>query len=134
MTDFNAEYSDKEFYKGKRYLDSGRYLDAIEIYDNLISLNEKFAGNKEVNILLETSLNNRGIAKCKVALQRKDKELYKSGMADFQKSIIIDNPTNDDEKEWLTAYKNLVFSEQEILEFDKEENRPNTNFRSFFSV
>lgn len=119
MNILNLEQVDKFFYIGKRYLDSGRFREAIEVYDKLIAENYKFLGHKDANLLIETSLNNRGCAKCKLALVTKNKNLYKEGIFDFKKSIDIDNSKDENEKTWLTAYKNLQFSETEIETFDK---------------
>src|SRR5215210_2916802 len=107
MDTLDYEQSEKTFYIGKRYLDSGRFRNAIEIYDKLISDNYKFLGIKEADLLLETSFNNRGCAKCGLARMTKNLDLYKEGMADFERSIEIDNPQEANEKEWLTAFKNL---------------------------
>lgn len=126
MDTFNFELTDKEFYIGKRYLDSGRFRNAIEIYDKLINENYKFLGDKDADLLLETSLNNRGCAKCGLAKITNDLALYKDGMSDFAKSIEIDNPQDENEKTWLTAYKNLKFSETEISQFGNQ-NKPNEN-------
>lgn len=133
MENFNLEMTEKDFYKGKLNLDSGRYVEALAIYDNLISGNEKFAGDKDADLLLETSLNNRGVAKCKLGLISRDKDMYKSGMSDFEKSIHIDNPNSEAEKKHLTAFLNLTFSEKEIQCFDKEE-KENFNFDNFLSI
>lgn len=128
MEDFNSVETEKKFYKGKRFLDSGRYREALEIYEDLIAENSKFLDNSEAQLLIETSLNNRGCAKCQIALRTNNKALYKSGMEDFQKSIEIDNP-KEDEKHWLTAYGNLKFSEKEIEVFDRP--RDNQQFNPF---
>ena len=133
MENFNLEMTEKDFYKGKLNLDSGRYVEALAIYDNLISGNEKFAGDKDADLLLETSLNNRGVAKCKLGLISRDKDMYKSGMSDFEKSIHIDNPNSEAEKKHLTAFLNLTFSAKEIQCFDKEE-KENFNFDNFLSI
>lgn len=126
MDTFNYEQTDKIFYVGKRYLDSGRFRNAIDIYDKLIAKNYKFLGDKDANLLLETSLNNRGCAKCGLAKIKNDLEMYKDGMLDFEKSIKIDNPQDENEKSWLTAYKNLKFAETEISHFG-DQNKPNNN-------
>lgn len=114
---------EREFEKGKRYLDSGRYQEALQVYDNLINEVSKEMGDEYADLLLETSYNNRGMAKCKIALYRKDKDLYKQGMSDFQQSIDMDKHVKEIELTWLTAYKNLQFAETEIKRIETENNQ-----------
>ena len=118
----------KLFYYGKRLLDSGYYERALEIFTHLIEVSEKEKDNFEAQVTLETSLNNRGIANCKLGLIRKDEDLYKKGMDDFKRSISYTE--KDEERIWLTAYGNLVYSEKEFEKFKETKLGSNNSFQS----
>ena len=128
MEDFNIKEVDSTFYKGKRLLDSGRYREAIEVYNGLISFAENFKDNQDAILTLETSLNNRGMSLCKLGLLKNDKDLYLKGMEDFKYSISFTE--KEEERNWLTAYSNLKFSEKEIENFDKPRNDTSNFFRA----
>lgn len=128
MADFNITEIDRTFYKGKRLLDSGRYREAIEVYNELISFAENFKDNPDANLTLEISLNNRGMSLCKLGLLKNDKDLYLKGMEDFKYSISFTEKV--EERNWLTAYSNLKFSEKEIENFDKPRNDTDNFFRA----
>lgn len=128
MTEFNIAEVDRTFYKGKRLLDSGRYREAIEVYNELISFAENFKDNPDAILTLETSLNNRGMSLCKLGLLKNDKDLYLKGMDDFKYSISFTE--KEEERNWLTAYSNLKFSEKEIENFDKPRNDTDNFFRA----
>ena len=128
MTDYNIERSDKDFYKGKRLLDTGRYREAIDVYNALIEYASNYTNEPDAILTLETSYNNRGLSLCKLGLMKHDKAIYLKGMEDFKTSIKFTE--NEEEKLWLTAYSNLKFSEKEIETFDKLEKPDNSFFRS----
>lgn len=128
MTEYNSAEVDRIFYKGKRLLDSGRYQEAIQVYDELITFAEKFKDNPDAILTLETSLNNRGVSLCKLGLIKKDKNLYTRGVEDFKHSISF--TSNEEDKIWLTAYSNLKFSEKEIESFDKPRNDRDSFFKA----
>lgn len=128
MEKYNIEDVDRKYYKGKRLLDSGRYREAIEIYNGLIAFAENYKDNEDGILTLQTSLNNRGISLCKLGLLQKDRELYLKGMDDFKYSISFTE--KEEERNWLTAYSNLKFSEIEIENFDKPRNEISHFFRA----
>ena len=127
MANYNPEESSKSFYKGKLYLDSGRFREAIEEYTKLIAATAEFK-DEDALLILEVSHNNLGMALCKLGLRTNNKEMYLKGVENFKRSISYSKL--DKEKEWLTAYHNLKFSEKEIQEFEKPENWENNFFRS----
>lgn len=128
MAEFNITEVDRTLYKGKRLLDSGRYREAIEVHNELISFAENFKDNTDAILTLETSLNNRGMSLCKLGLLKNDKDLYLKGMDDFKYSISFTE--KEEERNWLTAYSNLKFSEKEIENFDKPRNDTSNFFRA----
>ena len=110
----NAEQINEQFYLGKGMLDSERYVRAIEIYDHLIPMVEAYGDDFDTQVTLETSLNNRGCAKCKEALKNNNLELYESGIDDFKKSIEVSGVTEENELSMLTAWQNLQFAVNEM--------------------
>ncbi|WP_123985421.1 hypothetical protein [Taibaiella soli] len=68
MSSKESERLNKEFENGRLCVDSGRYEEAIEIYDKIIEA----GGDKENCALLESSFNNRGVAKCMLGEIRKE--------------------------------------------------------------
>lgn len=107
MNNYTNHIIDEWFERGKRYLNNERFKDAIDVYDKLISGNFQFLNKKDEAILLQTSLINRGLAKCKLARITYNLDLYKDGVSDFKKSIKIANPQTENERFYLSAYKCL---------------------------
>lgn len=133
MKENKKEETDKYFNQGKLYLDSGCYLEAIRIFDNLILGDIDFLSDQKVKVLLETSYNNRGVAKCNLAIQKKDIDLFKEGMLDFEESIEINKRNNEVELHGLTAHVNLVTSKRLLSQFNvNEENIKGTDFTCMF--
>ncbi len=128
---FDFEKTNKTFNLGKRYLDSGRYKSALTIFDALIKENTEHLGSTEPDLLVEVSLNNRGVAKCKLGIIGRDIDLYKDGLNDFEQSINICSNLVDDEYKYLTAYNNLMFGQEEINKMNWEVAEV-SNFQNFF--
>lgn len=116
----------KEFEKGKASLNTGNYEQAIEIFSKLIDIvKPEIVDDKEAKLTWDTSLNNRGLAKCKLAYSTGDKTLYESGLEDYRTTV---NTFPEEERHWLTAYSNLLGGEKEINDFDSMKK---ANFRFF---
>ncbi len=128
MSHFDLEKSNSEFYRGKRFLDFGRLEQAIEIYTNLINQTLQCEENADVILTLETSYNNRGVAICRLALQQKNKDLYLTGVDDFEKSVAFTK--DEQQKKWLTANGNLENFKKQLQSFDNNENQDESVFRS----
>lgn len=79
----------QEFIKGKSLLDEGRHEESIKIFDELIEISISEVDSYEDNLTLHTSLNNRGIAKCKLGETINDKTLYMSGVNDLKKAVVL---------------------------------------------
>ncbi|SIO53684.1 hypothetical protein [Chitinophaga niabensis] len=107
----------EQFYLGKDLLDRGKFKEAILIYDGLIPAVANYEGNDEFKVTYETSLNNRGVGKCKLAIQNNDLGLYEEGIADFELSVEVSGITDVHELSMLTAGINLMFSREEKKKF-----------------
>ncbi len=79
----------QDFIKGKHLLDQGKHEASIKIFDALIEISINELDSYEDNVTLHTSLNNRGIAKCKLGASTNDKSLYISGMNDLKKAVVL---------------------------------------------
>lgn len=102
-----------KFEFGKSLLDSSQFNKSIEIFSELIIFSENLEKNNETKLIIHTCLTNRGVGKCKLALIENNKQLYKEGLADFEKALnYIEN------KEGLIAFDNLIFGKKELQSFN----------------
>lgn len=116
MQDYNAEQAEKDLKKGKSLLDIGHFRGSILIFDNLIKICEQHKENEDALLTLEGSLNNRGVALCKLGRITQDKAMYLKGVDDFKASYNC-NPA-DEVKEGLVAFNNYNYSQEELKTFD----------------
>jgi hypothetical protein len=122
---YNKDEVSKKFDKGKYLLDRAYYKEAIEIFTELINLTDPLKNNnKDAKLIWDVSLNNRGVAKCKVGYSAGDKALYEDGLNDYR--ITVNEEKDEAKKMGMTAYGNLKYGEKEILDFD---SRKGVNFK-----
>lgn len=123
---YNKEAVSAEFKRGQSLLNTGNYEKAIDVFSNLIKIvTPEIEQDKDAKLTWDTALNNRGLAKCKLAYSTGDKTMYESGMEDYRTTV---NSFPEEERHWLTAYSNLLGAEKEIKDFDSMKK---TNFRFF---
>ncbi len=69
-------------------LNSGDYGKAIELFSKIIdTVALAIEEDKDAKVTWDTALNNRGLAKCKLAYSTGDKALYESGMEDYRTTV-----------------------------------------------
>ena len=124
---YNKEEISKRFQEGRDLLNSAYYNEAIEIFTELINITDPLkADNSDARLTWHVSLNNRGVARCKIGYSSGDKPLYELGLEDYRTSV---NYEQDEEKKYrMTANSNLKYGEQEIKDFDTHRG---VNFRFF---
>lgn len=122
---YNKEEISKRFKKGKDLLDRAYYNEAIEIFSELINVTDPLKeDNSDARLTWHVSLNNRGVARCKIGYSSGDKALYEQGLEDYRTSV---NYEQDEEKRYnMTANSNLKYGEKEIKDFD---TRKGVNFK-----
>lgn len=113
-----------DFIKGKKMLDEGRHEESIKIFDALIEISINEVDSYEDNITLHTSLNNRGIAKCKLGEQINDKSMYVSGMNDLKKAVVLFGLSDNNLKP--QAFNNLKKAESVVESWGRSYNEADT--------
>ncbi len=123
---YNKEKISSEFQKGRELLNKGYYNEAIGIFSELINITEPLKDKDEdAHLTWDVSLNNRGVAKCKLGYSSGDKALYEDGLNDYR--ITVNNEQNEESRKMMTAQSNLLYGEKEIKDFD---NKKGVNFKS----
>ena len=113
-----ARVSEK-FKKGRHLLDRAYYPEAIDIFSQLIEeVTPYIKDDKDAKVTWDTSLNNRGVAKCKLGYSSGDKALYESGLEDYRTTVSTFE--NEEERKRLTANSNLLYGENELKDFDTQ--------------
>lgn len=115
----------QDFVKGKHLLDQGKHEESIKIFDALIEISINELDSYEDNITLHTSLNNRGIAKCKLGETINDKSLYISGMNDLKKAVVLFGLSDSNLKP--QASQNLKKAESVVQIWGKTYREPDTH-------
>lgn len=125
---YDKDEISKKFKKGRSLLDSGYYIESIDLFTEIIDITEPLIEEDEdAKVTWNTSLNNRGVAKCKLGYSSGDKSLYESGLDDFRTAT---SPYSEEHRHRLTAQSNLVYGEKEIKDFD-ERKGVNFTFENF---
>lgn len=114
----------QDFLKGKNLLDQGKHEESIKIFDALIEISINELDSYEDNVTLHTSLNNRGIAKCKLGEVINDKSLYISGMNDLKKAVVLFGLSESSLKP--QASQNLKRAESVVEVWGKNYREPET--------
>jgi hypothetical protein len=113
---YNKAKVSEDFRKGRTQLDHGYYHEAIDTFTKLIDLTAPYIDHdKDSKVTWDTSLNNRGVAKCKLGYSSGDKKMYESGLEDYRTTV---NTFDEQEREPLTAQSNLIYGEKEIKDFE----------------
>jgi len=116
---FDKERVSEKFKKGRYFLDRAYYPEAIVIFSQLIEeVAPLIKDNKDAKLTWDTSLNNRGVAKCKLGYSSGDKTLYESGLEDYRTTMSTFE--NEEERKRLTANSNLLYGENELKDFDTQ--------------
>lgn len=114
---YNKEEVSKKFQKGKTFLDRGYYHEAIEIFTELINLTDPLKSvDADARLTWDVSLNNRGVARCKLGYSSGDKALYEEGLTDYRTTVNYEE--NEERRRAMTAQSNLLYGEREIKDFD----------------
>ena len=130
---YNKEKVHEGFEKAKHILDRGEYEESILLFSELIDFCEPFKDDEDAEIIIHSSLNNRGVGRCKLALRKKDEALYREGLNDFENAINNYYTSKEDEKRGLTASSNLRYGQKELETFGKDDDKnTGTDFRSLF--
>lgn len=125
---YDKDEISKNFTKGKSLLDSGYYNESIDLFTQIIDATQTLIEEDEdAKVTWNTSLNNRGVAKCKLGYSSGNKSLYESGLDDFRAAI---SPYSEEYRHRLTAQSNLLYGEKEIKDFD-EGKGVNFKFENF---
>ena len=119
MEKYDKKQVDEKFEEGMKLLASQRYRQAIEIFSQLIEGSEPHLSDKEALITYETSLNNRGVAKCNLGLEKQDKTSFEEGLKDYQRSI--DASGGELESPNLTAQRNLENGRIQLKDWGKSQ-------------
>ena len=121
MIKYVEEQAHRQFVKGKQLLDSGRYEEAIQIFTELIQISESSLEDKAAKITYETSLNNRGVAKCEIGWDRRNRELFIEGLKDYEESV----RTSGEEAgtPTLVAKGNLDYGRKQLEIFDQPRSK-----------
>ena len=123
---YNKETASAEFKKARNLLDSGKYSESIKIFSELVSDAEDSKDeDKEAEIRWNTALCNRGVGKCRMAIETKDKRLYEDGLSDYRK---VCDSVDVKERPYLTASVNLRTGEEGLKFFDGAGNIEKPNF------
>ncbi len=116
---YDKKQVSEKFRIGRRRLDTGYYPEAIELFSQLIEEVSPFIDqDKDAKVTWDTSLNNRGVAKCKLGYSSGDKKLYESGLEDYRTTV--NTFKNEEERQRLTAQSNLIYGEKELKDFDDQ--------------
>jgi hypothetical protein len=117
MEKYNETEAHKQFATGRRLLDSGRYAEAIKIFSGLIEISQPHLQDKAAKITFETSLNNRGKAKCELGSEKRNKDLFEEGLRDYEQSVAASGV--ESESPSLTARRNLEIGRKELENWDR---------------
>lgn len=93
MEDFDEKQLHEQFVRGRRLLDLGRYEEAILSFSILIELSRPQLERPAARVTFETSLNNRGKARCELGLERGDKDLFIKGLNDYVDGVVKAPPS-----------------------------------------
>jgi len=125
MKRYDEKEAHEQFVKGKRLLDSGRYKEAIPIFSELIEISQQILSDKQAKITYETSLNNRGKAKCELGLEKRNKELFEEGLKDYEQSI--EGSGKETGSPNLVAQGNLDYGRKQLEDWDQS---PRSGFKA----
>ncbi|WP_291915003.1 hypothetical protein [Chitinophaga sp. CB10] len=111
---------DRQFDVGLNLLERRKYPEALEIFDEIITKLEDFQDNEDYKITYESSFNNRGMARCKIAISQKDINLYEKGLDDFKKSLELSGYAEDElARTSLFSWQNIQYSTKEMQVFER---------------
>jgi len=130
MPNYDKKHVDEEFQRGLQLLNTGRYEQAIPIFTSLINLSETSLDEEDAKITYQTSLNNRGKAKCEIGRDKWDKNLFVDGLKDYEESVRASGEIEEN-KSSLTAERNLRIGREELKDFDQPRN---SGFKNPFEI
>jgi tetratricopeptide (TPR) repeat protein len=123
---YNKEKMSKRFNEATVLLNNLNYDGAVEAFSAIIDEVKPYQAENDAKITLEVSYNNRGVAQCLLGRIRKDKNLFKQGVDDYQRAVDVDKGKENDQQR--IAVINLKYARQDLENFDQRDKTLDLEF------